>query len=117
MEVGQEGMMPYQAVSSGTYQGQAVRSALQDRVVGFFLCLSSSCQLEAWSQDHSSLLTRPGKYQRLSLDNPGWFVTLQLPMNIIYVPSFYCRNVHRLKFACILSFLRGFLLTIAYWCL
>lgn len=36
MKVGQEGMMLYQAVSSGTYLGQAVRSALQDHVTGFF---------------------------------------------------------------------------------
>lgn len=36
MEVGWEGMMPYQAVSSRTYQGQAVRSSLQDHDTIFF---------------------------------------------------------------------------------
>lgn len=39
MEVGQKGMMSYQAVSSGTYQGPAVRSALQDHVTGFLSLL------------------------------------------------------------------------------
>lgn len=39
MEVGQEGMMPYQAVSSRTYQGQAVRSSLQDYDTVFFSLL------------------------------------------------------------------------------
>lgn len=39
MEVGWEGMMPYQAVSSRTYQGQAVRSSLQDHDTVFFSLL------------------------------------------------------------------------------
>lgn len=61
MEMGWEGMVHYQAVSSKTYQGQAVRSSLEDHDTVFFSVLFFFMSVRGMEPEPIQLAHKSGK--------------------------------------------------------